>query len=182
MEQWRDVIGYDGLYRVSDQGRVFSTGQGHHNKKDGILKPDCTSAYPRIKLQRNGVKVRKFIHVLVAEAFIGPCPEGEEVNHKDGNKMNPNFDNLEYGTRSYNQWHCNHVIKTRTPQQGSAHGRSKINEETAIAIRAAREAGEPIARVAERFNVSQGTVSMICTGKIWKHVVPNHRTVPRFRV
>lgn len=73
-EVWRDVIGFEGLYKVSDKGNVYSVGRvSSQGKKCGglTLKPrPTTQGYLQVILCKNGINKHKFIHRLVAEAFI----------------------------------------------------------------------------------------------------------------
>lgn len=96
-EEWRDVIGFDGSYRVSSYGRIWS------NLTDRILKP---YSKPRgetmLILRKNGRSFRRFVHRLVAQAFIMNPNKYPEVNHKDENPRNNHVDNLEWCTHQYN--------------------------------------------------------------------------------
>lgn len=96
IEVWSDVLGYEGLYEVSDQGRVRRNGK--------ILKPRKNlGGYLLVSLSKNGIVKTAKIHRLVASAFI-PNPQNlPEVNHKDENKTNNCLDNLEWCTCEYNQ-------------------------------------------------------------------------------
>lgn len=110
-EEWRDVIGYEGLYKVSNLGRVKSLPRlhkyvhGEYLSKEKILSPRNVGKdreYTAIVLYNNGNKKQCRIHRLVAEAFI-PNPKGyKEVNHIDENKRNNTASNLEWCSRSYN--------------------------------------------------------------------------------
>ena len=101
-EIWKPISGYEGLYEVSNLGRVKGL------KRNRILKPHNTNRYYQVCLCKNGIQTDKLIHRLVAEAFI-PNPDNlPEVNHKDENKLNnavsnlewlSQADNLAYGTR-----------------------------------------------------------------------------------
>ena len=88
-EEWRDIEGYEGLYQVSNLGRVKS--------KRGILKPRITpKGYLRIQLSKGGNRKDKFVHVLVAETFLCKYDRTLQVNHIDGNKENNKVNNLEW--------------------------------------------------------------------------------------
>lgn len=95
MEKWKSVSGYEGLYWVSNLGRVRST--------EKVLKPTLNSkGYERVGLHKNGSLKTVYVHRLVACAFI-PNPEGKpQVNHMDEDKRNNRADNLEWCTPLYN--------------------------------------------------------------------------------
>ena len=109
-ETWKDVPGYEGLYQVSNTGKVKSMSYGHHGVP-GILTPrKNNSGYQRVCLCNADKKHRdRTVHRLVWEVFNGPIPEGLQINHKDENKSNNSLENLEvvtpkqntnYGTRN----------------------------------------------------------------------------------
>lgn len=100
-EIWKDVKGYEGLYKVSNTGKVYSI---ISNK---ILKsPTCKTGYCIVVLWKNK-KPRSFrLHRIVAENFLSNKNDYPVVNHKDGDKTNNKLDNLEYCTYSYNEKHA----------------------------------------------------------------------------
>lgn len=99
IEQWKPVEGYEGIYAVSDLGRVKSLKYG----KERIMKPKKQrNGYLVVNLYRNGQRKMLKVHRLVAEAFI-PNPEGlPEINHIDEDKTNNCASNIEWASRSYN--------------------------------------------------------------------------------
>lgn len=100
---WKDVKGYEGLYQVSNTGRVRSLNYMKTSKVQ-VLKPQRqTQGYLFVRLRKEG-KIRTiYIHRLVAEAFIPNPNNYPEVNHIDENKQNNIVSNLEWCTREYNQ-------------------------------------------------------------------------------
>lgn len=104
VEVWKDVVGYEGLYMVSNKGRVKSLHKGTRigNKEESILKAYVNNGYPRVMLT-SGKKKKGFrIHRLVAIAFL-PNPNNYGfVNHIDENKSNNCVENLEWCTVEYN--------------------------------------------------------------------------------
>ena len=101
-EEWRPVVGYEGLYEVSNMGNVKSLNY-NHTGKEGILKPRKNrDSYLLVNLWKDAKMKTCLIHRLVATAFI-ENPEGyTEVNHKDENPKNNNVDNLEWCSVLYN--------------------------------------------------------------------------------
>ena len=96
IEIWRDVIGFENLYLVSNLGNVYSI----HSKKQLKLKDN--KGYYNVTLFKNGKRYYKIVHRLVAEAFIPNPNNFKEINHKDENKINNNVDNLEWCDAKYN--------------------------------------------------------------------------------
>ena len=113
-EIWRDIKGYEGLYQISNLGRVKSLGRKSYSNvclKDKILNPalECKNGYKRVCLCKDGKEKRIKVHRLVAQAFI-PNPDNKPIiNHKDGNKINNSVENLEWCTYKEN---AQHAIKT----------------------------------------------------------------------
>ena len=98
-ETWKDVAGYEGLYQVSNLGRVRSLLHG----KIWILKSlGNRRGYLRVERNRNGTRKDIYVHRLVAEAFIPNPLNLPQVNHKDEDKTNNSVDNLEWCTAKYN--------------------------------------------------------------------------------
>ena len=96
---WKDIEGYEGLYKISDKGRVKSLKQG----KEKILKPLCDRlGYLFINLYKNGDMKKCLIHRLVAQAFIPNTNSLPQVNHKDEDKTNNKVENLEWCSAKYN--------------------------------------------------------------------------------
>ena len=121
-EVWKSVKGYEGLYKVSNLGRVKSIPRP--KTTGGILKPFKRAKYLSVDLRKINKRKTFQVHRMVAEAFI-PNPNNlEQVNHKDGNKLNNVVDNLEWCTCSENVKHAykNQLMKAR---KGIKNTRSK---------------------------------------------------------
>ena len=112
-EEWRDVVGYEGLYQVSDQGRVKSLERkiphwrgGERIQKERILKPiDDGRGYLRVDLYAGGKRKRFKVHRLVCQAFHENPGNKPQVNHINEDKTDNRACNLEWSTRIEN---CNH--------------------------------------------------------------------------
>lgn len=113
-EIWKPVIGYEGLYEVSNLGRVKSLPRKTVVKSHIIKVEISWNGRPRVHLSKNGKAKHETLYRLIAMAFI-PNPENKpEVNHIDGNPLNNNVSNLEWATKSENCWHRNNVLGVRT--------------------------------------------------------------------
>ena len=105
-EIWKPIKDYEGLYEVSNLGRVKSLKRFHHQREQ-ILKNKLTKdGYYEIALLKNSKYKYIRIHRIVAQTFIPNEMNKKEVNHKDGNKLNNCVDNLEWCTSSENQKHA----------------------------------------------------------------------------
>src|SRR6185437_7645456 len=101
-ERWLPLPCFGGIfkdaYEISDQGRARNSQTGH------ILKPGLANGYYMILPSMHGVRRKVYIHRAVAEAFIGPCPEGQEVRHGPNGKLDNRATELRYGTSSENNY------------------------------------------------------------------------------
>lgn len=98
LEEWRPVVGYEGLYWVSDRGSVFSMHSGR-----ALRASTADRGYPAVELFCAGVGKSWRVHRLVAEAFLGPLPEGQMTRHLNDIKADNRVANLAYGTQSQNE-------------------------------------------------------------------------------
>jgi hypothetical protein len=107
-EEWRDIAGFEGLYMISSHGnarsipRIVERSGSTMRIPGGALELNANRGYRRINLRKNGKTFQRFIHQLVAEAFIGERQPGQDTRHLDGNSLNNRVENLAYGSRSDN--------------------------------------------------------------------------------
>jgi NUMOD4 motif./HNH endonuclease. len=110
MEKWKDIIGYEGYYQVSDAGNVRSLDR-KIVKKNGDVQHRCGKSKPLrknkdgylfVKLSRDGIDRLHRVHTLVASAFLNRPSKNHEVNHKDFDRTNNHFENLEWVTHAEN--------------------------------------------------------------------------------
>lgn len=176
MENWKDVIGYEGLYLVSDMGQVKSM----YTKK--IMSPgDNGRGYKFVSLAKCGRKQRFYVHRLVAMAFV-PNPENKpQVNHMDCNKWNNSANNLEW-VDIYEQMHhasingklyCSEFQKqqTRLANSGIKSHLSKLKDDDITKIRELSNVyGLTNRELGLLFGVHRETIGAIIRGKSWKHI------------
>lgn len=119
-EEWRPVVGYEGIYEVSDLGRVRSLPRRLVPNMRLMTLMEAGGGHLRVCLSRgDGTWVLRYVHALVAEAWHGPRPTARhEVCHNDGDPKNNVASNLRWGTRSDNMWdrvrHGVHHLAART--------------------------------------------------------------------
>lgn len=102
-EIWKPVVGYEGLYEVSDKGRIKSLHYYGGDRQVVMSQSKRPDGYMELGLSKAGKCTHYLVHRLVADAFIENPDNLEMVNHKDENKENNSVENLEWCTRSYNQ-------------------------------------------------------------------------------
>ena len=168
-ERWRAVVDYEGLYEISDFGRVRSAIDRKNTFKGKILKQETgVWGYKRVRLYKNGKSQAIKVHKIVITAFIGRRPDGKEVNHKDGDKTNNWLDNLEYVTPSEN---IRHAYRTGlASQRGEKNANSKLTEDDVHEIRRLLLKGMTQKTIAAMFNVSQQRISSINVGDSWAYL------------
>jgi hypothetical protein len=180
-EEWRPVVGYEGLYEVSSTGDVRSLdkyipcgyeSRGKRLQRGKILKPYLNAhGYYTVALCNGGPKKEqrtRSVHQIVTEAFVGPRPsESHGVNHKDGNKANNDARNLEWVTAAEN---TKHAQASGLILQGEKISTSKLTESDVRKIRHLRNQGAPLLEIAQRFGVAESTACQIALHRTWKHV------------
>lgn len=108
-EEWRPVVGFEGIYEVSNLGGVRGLpridAQGHYRRLR-VFKPSRMDTWGHlgVKLRRNGVARSFYVHRLVLEAFVGPCPAGMEACHWNDIPSDNRLSNLRWGTASDNRF------------------------------------------------------------------------------
>lgn len=171
-EEWKAIPDTNGSYEVSNLGRVRSLDKevGHRwggkaVKKGKVLalKKD-KDGYVFVGLSLSGVTRNAKVHRLVAQAFVDG-PELPEVNHRDLNKENNHWGNLEWSSRKGNQEHASGeglFTATTNPKRAK-----KLTPELAAEIRSARQDGMTYAAIADSFGISAPTALKVVRGDIW---------------
>lgn len=177
-ERWKDIKSYEGMYQVSDLGRVKSL----HNGKVRILRyGNNGNGYLFVNLSKNNKVTNFYIHRLVAQYFLCNPENLPEVNHKDENSLNNNVNNLEWCTHKYNINYREHnlrmaesligkklsqetkqkmsaIRKGRNTGANNSHAKKIICINTGVVYNTALEAKE-------KTNVSNTSISLCCQGK-----------------
>lgn len=171
-EIWKPVPGYEDNYIISNFGNIQTVATTFRNIRPGrLLKPTaCKNGYCIVRLWSKGSGGKPlYVHRLVMLAFVGPCPRGEEVNHKDGNRTNNRLDNLEYMTRSENNFHSYHFLgRKASPTYGEKHHNAKLTRQKAAEIREKYATGNyTYAALGREYGVNYTTIKSIVLGRTW---------------
>lgn len=111
--EWRDVVGFEGLYTVSSDGQVYSRGRIQADRNGRVVpyrarmlkaKPNVITGRRIVTLAKDGVHLREYVYVLVAAAFIGPRPKGMQVGHRNDVCNDDRAENLHYVTNQENSF------------------------------------------------------------------------------
>jgi hypothetical protein len=127
----------------------------------------CPKGYLGVGLSRLGIEKSRQVHQLVAEAFIGPCPEGQEVRHGPNGKLDNRASQLCYGTRRDNKAD---QLRDGTLNRGELHGKHKLRDADIGDIRRRVAAGEVQRAIAREYGVCFQTICLIASRKTWRHI------------
>jgi hypothetical protein len=177
---WRDVIGYEGLYKVSECGRVrsvsrrvatvFGATRGVPPKE--LAQRQAENGYLRVGLSREGVQRGHPVHVLVARAFVEGWAPGLQVNHLDRNRQNNRASNLEWVTAAENMAHAvaAHVEENgrHWAGRGPKNPNARFASEEVAEMRAMRADGKTLREIATVFSLDVSSVGKIVRGKLYK--------------
>lgn len=173
---YRDVPGYTG-YRVGDDGTVWTCWEQVSNPTGRrgrvfilsniwhplALTPNKTTGRIHVRLARRTL----LVHRLVLEAFVGPCPEGLECCHEDGDPMNNTVGNLRWGTRESNYADS---VRHGTRPLGERHALAKLTDDIVRKARLDHAGGTSLGRLSREHGVSLQSMSAAVRRKTWKHV------------
>lgn len=166
MEKWKTIGGYEGLYEVSNQGRVKSLERVDcrgRKRKERVLKPQkLRTNHLLVCLYKNGLGKQFLVHRLVAQAFIENPDNLPEVNHRDENPSNNSAENLEWCTPKYNTNYGTGIQRMREKQLNSP-SKSKCVYQYSIAGEFIREWPSTIS-VQRELGFSFGNIANCCRG------------------
>lgn len=166
-EVWRDITGYEGFYQVSNFGRVKSLVR-KKSLVEIILKPQKQGNHLYISLRKWGpLALKAYVHRLVLETFVGPCPKGMECCHNDGNGSNNKIENLRWDTRLAN---IRDKAKHGTQTKGESHpSAARFKQKDIDKIRALYATGNYSQyELAAMYGVVRTYIQKIINRKIWK--------------
>jgi len=166
-EIWKDVVGYEGVYQVSDHGKVKRIGNYSNQfttwKAETVLKAGNNGAgYLFVNLSMNNRTKQLYIHRLVAEAFIENPEMKPTVNHKDGDRTNNSVGNLEWSTYTENNVHSIKVLNRNTKNSSDSYAVCQFDKEGNFIKE------YPSMREAER-QTGLKAISQVCRGKKYHH-------------
>jgi hypothetical protein len=193
----RPIPGYEG-YEADNSGEIWSIDSNWRGYGPRVLAKDIArDGYLRVRVYRNGKRIKKQVHVLVALAFHEKPDDGAQVRHLDGNELNNAPTNLAWGSARENAADRERHGRTarggrngsvsrpdrlargqrsgarthpeRVPR-GIRQGNSKINDETVREIRALHSGGANFAAIGRRFGLHGSHVRRIVRGQAWAHV------------
>ena len=173
MEIWKDVENYEGLYQVSNLGRVRSlerdiycqNGTFHQHLKEKMLVPVLDRyGYQFVGLYKNGKRKKITVHRLVAEAFLPNLENKPQVNHKDENPLNNCVDNLEWCTSVYN---INYGTRTvRAVQNRRSYKLGNHPQAKPVFCEELNKTFDCITRAGEELGICVSSIRSVCKGKL----------------
>lgn len=162
IEEWRPVVGYEGLYSVSSTGRVRADSLKHFSACR-VMKTCLSRGYPALELWVGGSSKNMKVHRLVACAFLPNPGSLPQVNHKNGIKTDNRVENLEWCTAIENSLHARNVL-------GRVGSPKTLTTDQVVDIRSVYSFGESTASIAARYGISDRNVRYVVSRKTWSHV------------
>lgn len=170
-EMFKDVPGYEGLYKVSNIGNVLSINRSVVAPRNSrriipnkLLKKQKIKGYLYVFLCRCGKRKQYGVHQLVASAFIGKKPEGLECCHFNGDRQDNRSENLRYDTRKNN---ISDNVRNRTIARGERQGLSILTESVVISIKKFISSGLSCSKIAKLLNIKISAVKDISAKRTW---------------
>lgn len=182
-EIWKPVVGHEGAYEVSNLGRVRSIDRvvkrKHWDRYSGtmmlvdytycgrVLRPgDRQAGHVSVAIGKGN---SRDVHLLVLEAFVGPCPEGHEACHHDDNPVNNVVWNLRWGTRSSNLLDA---VRNGKRPVGEHHHNAKLRAKDIPVIRKKATSGPRgiISALARKYGVAWAQIRQVRDGGSWRSI------------
>jgi hypothetical protein len=173
--EYRPVVGIpEEFFRVGDDGSLWTkqkpgVGAGTPRKDWRRLAGSLNgTGYLRVSFKVQGVTIHRYIHRIVLEAFVGPCPPGLQCRHLNGIKADNRLANLCWGTVSENR---DDEYRNGARPVGSSHPWARLTEADILAIRQRLAAGDRVTAVAAAYEIDRSSIRLIRDRKTWKHAL-----------
>lgn len=159
---WKQIPGYEWKYWVSNTGLI--------KNKDRVLKLDFSNRYARVDMYENNKRIKVCVHKTVMQEFFGKCPEGLQINHKNGDRKDNSINNLEYVTPSENIKHSFALGMSKGPRSEKC-WKVKLNKDLVIEIREKYATGKYLQKeLAVIYGVTAGAIGPIIRKQNWKNI------------
>ena len=180
-EIWKDIVGFEGMYQISNMGRVKSVertawsglnGGCYRTVPERILKAMKNSnGYLYVQLCKDGINKNYTVHQLVGNAFLSNPQDYKELNHRDEDKTNNCVNNLEWCSRSYNLTYNGRAKKAGEKLRGRKQSEEHIKKRSKSILGIDKVTGLivefPSAKEAEReMGIAQSNITKCCKGKL----------------
>lgn len=173
---YKEVAGFL-AYQIGTNGYLWTSHGGNWKRKRyrpwERIKGGNEGGYLRVTISLNGMSRRRFIHEIVLETFVGPCPPGMECRHLNGNSSDNRLSNLRWGTPAEN---CADKELHGTMARGSKSGNAKLTEDDVAEIHSRVAGGETHRSIAKHFGIHGSRISRISRRQEWAHVEGNDVT------
>lgn len=163
-EEWRPAVGYENWYEASSYGRIRRVRDKPTIYKGLVLRPSPFGSLGHLCVSLHNGKPHRgqLVHRLVAAAFLGPCPEGNCVHHKDGDPSNNRLDNLVYMDKH---------LHASGHMRGQCNHKARLTAAQVLRIRKLSREGWRECALVRLFGVGHGAINHIVHRRTWKHLI-----------
>lgn len=161
---FKDIVGFEGLYAIDRMGQVWSYPKANHKGRLLAPRPNA-DGYLRVALTSEGKTKDRLVHTLVLETFVGPRPSGCEADHRNKVRSDNRLDNLHWLPKSVN------LAQRSLSPKGQKNPNARLTVEDVLELRRQRqELGASFPTLAASFGISKNHARDICQGRKWSHL------------